>query len=164
MTDKKRVRLKLGDVFEVPLSEGKVGYFQYISDDLTQLNSYVIRVFRAHYVSPIASAIEEIASGDVHFYAHVFLKVGLKFDFWKKIGNASPPAGVNVLFRGSDDYGNPEIKVSQRWYVWNINEPFRHVGVLTPEYQDAEIGSVKAPQDIIERMETGSYGYFYPGY
>lgn len=159
-----RVRLKLGDVFEVDLGDGKVGYFQYLADDESMLDSYVIRAFRELHEVGSSPAMADVVAGEVHFHAHVFLKVGLKLDLWRKVGHAPAPGRVDVLFRSTDDYGNPEIKVSHRWYVWRINEPVRHVGVLAPEHQHAEFGPVIAPAAIVTRMRTGSYGIVYPGF
>jgi hypothetical protein len=159
-----RVKLQIGDVFEVSLGNGKVGYFQYIADDETQLDSHVIRAFQENYDETDAPAMSDVVLGRLDFYAHVFLKTGLKFGFWKKVGNAAPPDKVGVIFRASEDYGRPEIKVSHRWYVWRINEAVRNIGVLAPEYHEAELGPVVAPMNVLERMRTGSYGIVYPGY
>ena len=71
---------------------------------------------------------------------------------------------MDVLFRDSDDYGNPQIKVSHAWYVWRINEEFKFIGELAKKYQHAEIGIVMTPDDIIHRMRNGVYDGFYPEY
>ena len=158
-----RVRLKFGDVFEVALAEGRVGYVQYVADDMSMLDSYVIRVFEGEEDPTQPPQISDIVLRKVSFYAHVFLKLCVKYGQWKKLGNAPAPDRVDVLFRGCWDLGNPEIKISHRWYVWRINEPFRDIGALTPRYQDAEIGSVLPPQSIVERMQTGTYVLGMPG-
>jgi hypothetical protein len=44
-----RIRTKIGDVFSVPLDNINKKYFQYIPNDLTQLNSDVIRAFVKRY-------------------------------------------------------------------------------------------------------------------
>lgn len=44
-----RVVTKIGDVFEVKLDENTKKYFQYVANDLTQLNSDVIRAFKKKY-------------------------------------------------------------------------------------------------------------------
>jgi Immunity protein 26 len=158
-----RVRLKIGDVLEVPLAEGKVGYVQYIADDTSMLDSYVIRVFHGEYDATKAPEASDVVSSDVAFYAHVFLKLCIKYGHWKKVGSAPVPGRIDVLFRGCWDYGNSDIKVSRRWYIWRINEPFRDIGALTLEYEKAEIGSVLPYLSIVERMLTGSYTLGLPG-
>ena len=150
-------RLKIGDVFAVPLPNGTAGYVQYVADDASMLDSYVIRVFRGVYDLAGPPDIAEVVSLEVAFYAHVFLKVCVMHGFWKNIGNAPVPDRIEVLFRGCWDDGNPDVRVSRRWYVWRINEPFQEIGTLSPTYVKAEIGSVLPPQSIVERMVTGRY-------
>jgi hypothetical protein len=161
----KRIRKLLGDIFKVPLSNGKVGYIQYIAIDETMLGGHVIRAFQTHYDPDDTPDLQPMVTTDsVHFIAHVFLDSALKFFAWEKVGNVPYPEPIDVLFSASGDYGTPEIKISHDWYVWRINEPQRAVGSLTPEYQNAEIGVVIAPQIIAGRMLTGSYPMVYPAY
>jgi hypothetical protein len=153
---------KIGDVFEVELPDGLIGFFQYIANDPTQLGSEVIRVFRKKCRQTERPTIPEIVSGQMHFAAHVFLQSGLRFSSWRKIGSNPIVTRDETLFRDSDDYGNPEIVTSNRWYVWKIAEEMQFVGKLGPAYRHAEIGVVVAPDQIAERMKTGSYSFVYP--
>ena len=98
------------------------------------------------------------------FCAHVFLRIGLKHGYWKKIGNAPEIGNLDTLFRDSHDYGNPSIKVSKNWHVWKANQPFADVGELTGSNRDAEIGVVIPPDSIVHRMRTGQYDFVYPQY
>ncbi len=157
-------RLKIGDIFAVKLDETQKKYFQYVADDLSLLSSYVIRAFKKAYNAGEAPDLREVIKDEVQFYAHVFLKVGLKFGFWEKVGHVPQVGKVNVLFRGTNDFGNPKIKVSEIWYVWKINEPFVRVGKLEGKNRDAEIGVVAAPEDIVNRMRTGKYRFVYPAF
>jgi len=45
----KRIVTKIGDIFSVVLDNGNKKYFQYVANDLTQLNSDVIRSFNAKF-------------------------------------------------------------------------------------------------------------------
>lgn len=45
----KRIVTKIGDIFCVKTDRGCIAYFQYIANDMTQLNSSVIRVFKKRY-------------------------------------------------------------------------------------------------------------------
>lgn len=159
-----KIRPTVGDVFSVELESGQTGFFQYIADDSTQLNSNVIRVFLDKQSRTQLPKVESIVLGEVHFVAHVFLRVGLKFGAWERIGNSHITGGLDTLFRDSDDYGNPQIDFSDRWYIWNIGERQRFVGKLSFEYQHAEIGVVVSPEQINLRMSAGSYSFKYPSY
>lgn len=157
-----RTRFKLGDLFEVTLGNGHVGYFQYVANDDTQLGSAVVRAFA--YVGTSIVSPHEIILEPVKFHAHVFLRAGLTLNIWKKVGNAPSPSSVDVFFRDSPDYGNPAVTVSHDWYVWRVNEPQRRVGHLPEAFHDAEIGVVKSPLEIAERLRSGRYRALYPAF
>ncbi|HXB58567.1 MAG TPA: hypothetical protein VNU95_03335 [Candidatus Acidoferrales bacterium] len=159
-----RQRITVGDVFSVRVDEDITKYFQYVADDLTQLNSQVIRAFKRQYHANEAVIANEIVRGEIEFFAHVFLRIGLKLHYWIKLGHVPEVGTVNVFFRNSEDSGNPEVKRSEKWYVWNINQPFVDVGKLEGTYQNAEIGVVIPPDSIVHRMRTGEYDFVYPHY
>ena len=157
-------RLKIGDLFEVRMNETTVRFFQWVGNDLTQLNSAVVRVFRETYPVDEPVDVRRIAAGTVDFHAHVFLRIGIKQQLWRKVGHAPAPDDLDVLFRNSEDYGNPEIKVSRKWYVWKVNGPFQDVGRLSSRYQHAEIGVVVPADTLVYRMHHGRYDFVYPSY
>lgn len=157
-------KLTAGDLFEVRLSDTDARYFQYVSDDSTQLGSQVVRVFRESRDVREPPDFRRIAAGIIDFHAHVFLRIGLKQGFWRKVGHAQASDDVDVLFRDSTDYGKPEIKTSRSWYVWRINGEFEDVGELSPRYQRAEIGIVVPPDSLVFRIRYGKYDFVYPDY
>jgi len=71
-----RIRTKIGDVFSVPLDNINKKYFQYIANDLTQLNSDVIRAFVKRYPIDAVPDLLDVVRDDVDFHAHVRHKVG----------------------------------------------------------------------------------------
>jgi len=164
----RRVRTKIGDVFSVPLDNSGKKYFQYVANDLTQLNSDIIRAFKRLYPSDCASDLREVVSGEVDFYAHVVIKWGIKRNLWEKVGSVPYDEMPEVWFRDTNDYGIKlgaiPVEISHNWYVWRINEEFRHVGKLEGEFQKAQIGIVVRPDDIVNRLRTGQYKFSYPGY
>ena len=166
----KRISTKIGDVFSVEIDENNNKYFQLVAFDLTQLNSDVIRAFRNFYPTGISPVLSEIVNGEVDFYAHCVTKFGLKMNLWDKIGNISEIGDVNnILFRGTKDYGlkvdDELIRTTDNWYIWRINdEKFTRVGELQGKNKEAEIGLIVNPYDIVERIKTGKYSFFYPEY
>ena len=159
----KRIVTKIGDVFLVKL-ENSQRYFQYVANDMTQLNSSVIRTFEEHYPLNSLQDLTEIVKGKIDFYAHVVLRWGIELGYWEKIGKDPEIGQLNhILFRDSTDYGK-QIKISENWYVWNINEKFKDVGKLVGENRKAEIGIVVTPGDVVERIKTGKYSFVYPGF
>lgn len=110
------------------------------------------------------STLEEIISDNVQFYAHCYLKVGTK-GYWSFYGNIAEIGDYsNVLFRDTMDFGCPEIKISNNWHVWHVNEKFKHVGKLTPEYQNSYVGGVFPPISILEYVRDGMFQGAYPRY
>jgi len=165
---KKRVTIKFGDIFVVKMEDCQK-YFQYVADDMTMLNSSVIRAFREKYPLERTPDFEGVINGEVEFYAHTSLKLGVKMGLWEKVGN-NPDTGSTsqILFRDTKDYGivrgEKPVEISSKWQVWKINEEFRYVGKLQGENRNAEIGIVKSPAGIVHRMKTGEYFGSYPGF
>lgn len=164
-----RTNTKIGDVFSVKVDESNKKFFQYIVSDLTQLNSDVIRAFKRVYPIDANPDLSEIVKGEVEFYAHCVTKLGLKMSLWEKVGNINDVGKIeHILFRGSSDSGSKpgeQIKVSNNWYIWRVNDgDFTRVGKLDGENRRAEIGVVVNPYDVIDRMKTGRYNFFYPDF
>lgn len=160
----KRIITKIGDLFSVEIDEKQVKFFQYIANDLTQLNSSVIRAFKKIYQKDEIPDWDEVAKGEVEFFTHTILKNGIKLGLWKKVGSSSEIGVCDIFFRDSDDFGNPKIKISEDWYVWKINEPQVQVGKLKGDYQKAEIGIVFAAHKVALRIRTGEYKCFHPDF
>ncbi|WP_312788857.1 hypothetical protein [Sphingobacterium sp.] len=166
----KRVATKIGDIFSVKMENNKIKYFQLIAFDQTQLNSDVIRAFKKQYTIDHKPDLPEIINDEVDFYAHCITKLGVKMNLWEKVGSISEVGEINnILFRGSNDsgvkVGGDTIKVSHRWYIWHINDKdFTRVGKLVGENRKAELGVVVNPYDVIDRLKTGTYNFFYPDF
>jgi hypothetical protein len=156
-------KFKVGDVFSVQLPDRTWKYFQYIANDSSQLNSDVIRAFKKAYSTP-ESSMQRIIRDEIAFYGHTILGAGVKMLCWSKVGNEAEIGRLDILFRNSNDYGNPEVKISNDWYVWRINEPYIKVGRLLGENQLAEIGIVMSPLSVFDRMCQGKYVGVYPGF
>lgn len=161
----KRIIIKIGDVFGAKITDRKKKYMQYIANDSTQLNSDVVRVFKKSYPIEINPDLSEVINGEVEFYAHCVTKWGIKLQLWEKVGNiANIGRTDHILFRDSSDYGNPEVRVSDNWWIWKINENQTKIGKLIGENKNAEIGIIMDANSIVHRMKTGKYGGFYPEY
>lgn len=139
-------------------------YFQYVTNDMSMLNSSVIRVFKKEYPLGSTPDLAEVVSGEIDFHVHVVLRWGIEAGYWEKVGKAPAPEKIDVLFRDSEDYGENIVDISHRWYVWRIGGKFRYVGKLKGENRLAEIGVVKNPESVFNRIKTGEYGGCYPGF
>lgn len=154
---------KIGDIFCVTLNQTEKQYFQYVANDLNQLNSDVIRVFKRRYPIEQKFIISEILNDEILFSAHCATIVGIKLGFWEKAGNSDNVGKPDTLFfRDTDDYGTG-IKKSLNWHVWKVSDSgFTKVGKLEGKNEKAEIGVVIPPDSIVHCMQTGHFDFTYP--
>ncbi|MCX8524345.1 hypothetical protein OF897_10535 [Chryseobacterium formosus] len=166
----KRVITKIGDIFSVELDNGNKKYFQYIANDLTQLNSDVIRSYKKEYSKDEQPDYEKLLSGEIDFHAHTMINVGVKQNLFTQEGKSIVNPNIdNIVFRGTLDYGqkvNGElVKVSNNWRIWHINDDnFTNIGKLEGKNRNAEIGIVMPPFAIVERIKTGKFNFVYPDF
>jgi len=150
-------KLEIGDVFEVPVNGKFKNYFQFIAIDESQLRSDVIKVFAKNHSLNERPKVADIVRGAVGFYAHCVIKVGIRENYWQKIGN-DPDVGQNdVIFRASKDFGRSDIAVSDRWEVWSLGQNRSYVGNLSGRLLLAEPGEVFPPYEVVHRIVHGEY-------
>ena len=85
MEKPKRIVTKIGNVFCVQISPQEKKYFQYIANDMLQLNSSVIRVFERTYPTDQEPKLTDVVQGKVEFYAHTVLSWGIRLEKWTKV-------------------------------------------------------------------------------
>jgi hypothetical protein len=113
-------------------------------------------------------SLVEIVKDEIDFYAHVFIKSGIKMNLWKKEGNISNVGKLDhILFKDTNDYGRKPgeipVKTSNNWHIWRINDPaFTRVGKLEDHNQKAYVGLVINPYGIIELLKGNKYPPTYP--
>lgn len=97
----KRIVTKIGDVFCAEIDNRIKRYFQYIVNDMEQLNSSVIRVFKTHYPMEHKPVCDEVVKDEVEFYAHTVLRAGIVNNASYKVGKSKDLGGdeyMDVLF------------------------------------------------------------------
>ena len=154
--------MSIGEVYLIESSDEQI-YFQHIANDKSQLDSNVIRVFKKNDQElKMNTDLKSIVRSPVLFHAHVIISVGMKLKIWRSVGKEIVVEHSDVTFRSSDDAGNPDVKVSQNWWVWVANHSPKKIGALSPDYQNAEIGLVVTPFEILNRIRKGKYDTVYP--
>ena len=182
MEKPKRIVTKIGNVFCVQISPQEKKYFQYIANDMLQLNSSVIRVFERTYPTDQEPKLTNVVQGEVEFYAHTVLSWGIRLEKWTKVGKVpfeEPVIDVWFMNWCSDDMTNIPIRLhispQKRWRIWRIgdadfsyveNEAFSYDGydlhVHSPLFKNEkylEVRGVIPAIDIVHRMQTGRYYY-----
>ena len=154
----KRIITKIGDIFCVEVDNDYKCYFQYVANDMTVLNSSVIRVFAKHYPMDYVPVFEEIVKGDVYFYAHAILRFGILYNAWYKVGK-HPDLGYpeEITFRMYNDIGNWNRSKSYNWVKWKINQEQEFIGEMSEEYANIDLGIVFSYLDIVNKIKTGKY-------
>jgi hypothetical protein len=160
--------LKIGDIFAVYLGNGTKGYVQYIADDMTQLNSRVVRSFKNRYSVTDNPTVDVIVSGEIEFYAHVYdVKSVEKEGLWKKVGKSNDVGDIKKpIFRSTPEditLSSPS-HISKHWYVWKIGEDSKEVRPGNKILKQTDFGSVTPASDIAVRMRTGKTEFFHPKY
>src|SRR5687767_12341966 len=161
-----RKKTEIGDIFVATLDGRTKKYFQYVASDLSQLNSDVIRAFKRGYHLEEAPELTALVKDDVQFYAHCVIKWGLEMGLWEKVGNIPDVSNEEITFRDTNEYGRSlgeePVMISDKWYVWKINQEYRNVGKLDSETRKAYVGLVINPRGIIELLKGNKYPPNYP--
>ena len=163
----KRIVTRIGDIFCAEIDGEYKCYFQYIEKDLEQLNSSVIRTFKARYPMDYKPVIEDIVKDEILFYAHTILRVGIEYGAWYKVGK-SKELGLsglnNVMFGDVFNYkATPnlqliEVDYLENWTIWKVNEERINIGVLPTEYYEIiEEGGVVPYDEVVTRFRIGYF-------
>ena len=154
----KRVVTKIGNIFCVEVDSKNKRFFQYITTDMSVLNSSVIRVFKKTYPIDWKPDMDVIVDDEVDFYAHTVLSVGIRNNTWYKVGtNKNVGDTENIMFRYFSEGNISHLTKSYRWYVWKINHDFVKVGEMTDEYRHFDLGPVYSYMQIENKIKTGKY-------
>lgn len=147
----KRVKAtKIGDVFEVKISETEKRYMQYVISDMTNLNSDVVRAFKKKYPITEKPDINEIVKDEVLFYAHCDSKSGIKMEYWTLYGNTADVGDTdNIMFRIPAEH---EVEVSFQWWIWHVNNEHQYVGKLNDNQKNIDIGPIFPVKSILYRV------------
>ena len=152
----KRIITKIGDIFCVEVDNEYKCYFQYVANDMTVLNSSVIRVFSKHYPMDYVPVFDDIVKDDVYFYAHTILRFGILYNAWHKVGKNSNLGNPDeIMFRWTYDVG--PIKKSYNWHFWKINQETQFIGEMRKEYVNYDLGIVFSYLDIVNKIKTGKF-------
>lgn len=140
-------RLKIGDVFEIPLSNGNNGYGQYLFQSKM---GPLIQVFDVS--SNKIEDVDEIIHSPKQFPPILCgLKGAVYEQIWTVIGNVPVKDFIHPIFVTTlwDKKGNAIF-----WYTWDGQKFSKIDKVLPKEYKKCEFLSVYPPQMVAERIET----------
>ncbi len=158
----KRIVLKPGDVFRVKISKDDYCFMQYLMNDLNQLDGDVVRVFWKRYREIDRPSVDEVVSGQVDFYTHVFLKNGIREQCFVKYGHSENMGDLGkVYFANYRVYHFHSDKPT--WRVWTVQSEDRtNAGYkeLPLAAIDAYEGSIWSPSSLVRKIVAGIHGYY----
>lgn len=149
--------MRVGDVFEIPLSGERKAYGHYVFRD--KKNGLFIQVFDF-----ITDCIE-INVEDLIQYEYLFPPVltdpigAVKNGMWKKIGNIPVTNFVYPNFVSSI-YDHRTGKV-MNWFLCEPEKSIPLGPVLPEKYKSLEYRVIWNPVFIVNRIETGQYPFPY---
>ncbi len=147
--------IRIGDIVEIPLSDQKKAYAQYIIRDRM---GPIIQVF--DYIALARPELDLIVQSKLLFPPIITgLFAAIKAGFWKKIGSKKVgdilhPGFVSTLY--DQETGRASI-----WFYWDGEKSTRLGPVLPIEYKNKEYLMVWDPHDVVHRIETGEYPFPY---
>lgn len=150
-----KANIKKGDIFEIPLSDGRKTYGQYVDDN----NGPIVRVFDHFLKSEEKFYFSKINSNKLLFPpVHVGLKDPIRNSMWKIIGNYKIE---NYIYNGFLSW-HPEMQTNKeervrikKWFLWDGNKYMPLGGKLPEEYMSYESDAVYSAMLIVKRIETG---------
>lgn len=149
----KRIITKIGNIFCVEVDGMYKCFFQYVANDIYQLNSSVIRVFSRHYDMDYVPNMDEIVNDKVSFYSHTVLRAGIYYGAWYKVGTHKDVGDLNeIAFRMHEEYDIAERTKSYRWYMWKLDGTKKFIGEMTDEYRHLDVGFVYAYTNVVHRI------------
>lgn len=150
--------MKLGDIVEIPLSNGRKAYGQYVFWDKNM--GPLLQIFDLIVVSNHTIDLEEIENAKPLFPPVITgLFAAVKSGLWKVVGNL-PIRGFEYPGFISTFYDDKTGK-ARTWFLWNGSESIRLGDRLPEKYKNMEYLVIWSPFDVADRIETGEYPYPY---
>ena len=149
--------MRVGDVFEIPLSNGEKAYGHFVFRD--KKNGLFIQVFDV-ITDGIEIKIEDLIQYDYMFPPVLTDPIGaVKTGMWTKIGKIPVMNFVYPIFISSIyDYRTGKV---QNWFLCEPDESIPLGPILPEEYKSLEYRVIWNPLAIVERIETGQYPFPY---
>lgn len=147
-------RPKVGDIFKIPLSNGRNAFCQYL---IQSKMGPIIQVFSL--ITREEVPVEEIIQSQALFPPVITgLFAAVKNGSWKIIGNSSPTLTNHPLFVSTEWTRNGKATY---WYLWDGDREIKIGKELPDEYKELEFLVVWNPPNVTQRIETAEIPFPY---
>lgn len=152
-----RKRLRIGSVLEIPLSDGRKAYGQYVFKD--ERMGPLVQIFDlvADRELPIDELLAQLSDARPLFRPVITgLFAAVQAGVWKIVGQMPVgkfvyPEFISAMHENYEQLGH--------WFLWNGTRSIKLGRTLPPKYKDLEFLVVWSPHDIAKRIETGYNPY-----
>jgi len=151
-------RIRVGDVFEIPLSDGRKAYGQYVFKDKKM--GPLIQVFDLITAGEVQldQVLEQLKRANPLFPPVITgLFAAVRTGLWKVIGQV--PVGEFIYPRFVSTMHDEEYQAVSFWYLWDGEKSVRLGRKLPRKYRQLEFLVGWDPHDISHRIETGENPY-----
>ena len=151
-------RIRVGDVFAIPLSDDRRAYGRYVFKDKKM--GPLIQVFDLITDGEVDSdqLISQLSDAQPLFPPVITgLFAAIRGGFWKVIGHM--PVREFVYPKFVSTMHDEEYRVTSSWYLWDGDKSVQLGRELPEEYQHLEFLVVWDPHDIPHRIQTGENPY-----
>ncbi len=153
---RKRVRPEIGDVFVIPLPDGRRAYGQYVHHHLDPYGPWgeMVQVF--DLITEEEVPLEQLTTAGPMFPPVVaMLPEALSRGRWRLIGRL-PVEGFSLPLYRYLEIPDPQPGVYHDWWIWD-GQKATFVGELPPEYRSLEYWQGYDVEELENRIATGEY-------
>ncbi len=152
----KRKRLRIGDIIEIPLSNNRKSYAQYILRDLhvgplIQVKNLILTEdFSLDKFRTAKPLFPPVSTG---------LFAAIRTGLWSIVGNLLVE---NFVYPGFiSTFYDEKTGKARIWFLWDGTKDIRIGWNLPESYKKLEFLCVWSPYDVMERIETGEIPFPY---
>jgi hypothetical protein len=146
--------ITIGSIFEIPLSDRRFAYGQY--------------VFKDTKMGPIVKIFDLISDTQIQFEQFDVVKplfppiitglfAAIRSGMWKVIGKKAVEGFVYPNFIST--FFNEKNGEAGVWFLWDGSKSVRLGTQLPEKYKNLEYLMVWNPPDVVKRIETGEYPF-----
>ena len=152
----KQTQIGIGDIIEMPLSNGRKVFGQYVFMDKKM--GPLVQVFDLITEHPIQ--LEQLKDAKALFPPVITgLFAAIRTKLWHVIGHLPVEGFVYPKFVST--FYNEKNGKAGVWFMWDGEKSIRIGDKLSPEYKKLEYLVVWDPHDVVHRIETKEYPYPY---
>jgi hypothetical protein len=149
-----RQGVKVGDVFEIPLSDGRKAYGQYVF--LDQKMGPLVQIFDLICEDEIQ--LDQLKEAKPLFPPVITgLLAAIRTGLWRVIGHMPVEGFVYPNFVST--FYNDKTGQAGVWFLWDGKKSKRIGDKLPEKCKQLEFLVVWDPHDVVHRIETGEYPY-----